>query len=335
MNKNEGNRMGSRQNINDCLFIFEILDEKILISPLFKAGDSDPISSPIISDADQKVLHETCSMLKIGQKEEIILAKGTKEEVLCTISLISKNTGIAHLIYTSTTKAQEIEKKSHLRLAELTGIVRHDIMNQITAIMGYFEIINEMVPEELVPFMEKEVSLAQNVRNIAESTRYYQILGAKPATWISMNDSLTLYKNNPLLQGLMISGSLPGIEIFVDPEFVTILRLMFEDISKSYPSAEVTCGWEMLSISEKNDVESTLKQLKDEKYVCIWFMDNSGYFAGFDPRKVFHHTIIPSGPIVFCALAEICNLTDIMPRMRTDPTCRFELLVPASSYLLL
>jgi hypothetical protein len=330
---NEENRMEYHQNINDCFFIFEVFDEKILISPLFKTEGSDPISPPTISDADQKVLCEMCSMLETRQTKKIILAEGTKEEIFCTFSLISKNTALAYLIYTSTARAQKVKKKAHLRLAELTGIVRHDVMNQITAIMGYFELINEMVPEDLIPFMEKEVSLAQNIRNISESTRYYQTLGAKPATWISINDSLTQYRNNPLLQNLTISGSLAGIEIFADPEFVSILTLMFENINKSDPSAEIICGWEMFSISEK-DAGSNLKQFKDEKYVCIWFMDNFGYFAGFDPRKVFHHTIIPSGPVVFCALAEVCNLTDIVPRMRVEPTPRFELLVPASSYLI-
>jgi len=327
--------MGYLQNIIDYLFIFEIFDEKISLSPLFKMEASDSISSPvIISDVDQKTLHEACNMLEVGHTKEIILAKGTKEETFCTISRISKNTGIICLIYTSDARVQDIEKKAHLRLAELTGLVRHDVMNQITAIMGYFEIINDMVPEELVPFMEKEVSLAQNVRNISESTRYYQALGARPATWISINDSLTQYKNSPSLQGLTISGSLAGIEIFADPEFAPTLRLMFEDIIKSYPSAEITCGWEIFSSSEE-DMESNLNHLKDEEYVCIWFMDNSGYFAGLDPKKVFHHTIIPTGPVVFCALAEVCNLTEIVPRIRTQPTFRFELLVPASSYLLL
>lgn len=326
------------QNINNHLFIFEISDEEILISPFLKAEDldsSDSISSPIIiSDADQKTLHEACNILEIGHTKEITLAKGTKGEIFGTISRISKNTGIAHLIYTSDARAQDIQKKAHLRLAELTGIIRHDVMNQITAIMGYFEIINDMVPEELVPFMEKEVNLAQNVRNITESTRYYQALGAKPATWISINDSLTQYKNSPLLQNLTISGSFEGIEIFADPEFVPTLRMMFEDITKSYPSAEITCGWEMFSTSQE-EMESNLNHLKDEKYVCIWFMDSSGYFAGLDPRKVFHHTIIPTGPIAFCMLSEVCNLTEIVPRIRTEPTSRFELLVPASSYLLL
>jgi Asp-tRNA(Asn)/Glu-tRNA(Gln) amidotransferase C subunit len=331
----ERNRMNYLKSINKNLFIFEISDEKILISPLFKTEDADSISSPVvISDADQKTLHEACNILEIGHTKEITLAKGTKREILGTISRISKNRGIAYLIYTSDARVQEIEKKAHLRLAELTGIVRHDVMNQITAIMGYFEIINDMVPEELVPFTEKEVSLAQNVRNISESTRSYQALGAKPATWISINDSLIQYKNNPLLRDLTISGSFEGIEIFADPEFASTLRLVFEDITKSHPSAEITCGCEEFSNSEE-EVGSNLNHLKDEKCVCIWFMDNSGYFAGLDPRKVFHHTIIPTGPAVFCVFAEICNLTEIVPRIRTEPTSRFELLVPASSYLLL
>jgi hypothetical protein len=137
-----------------------------------------------------------------------------------------------------------------------------------------------------------------------------------------------------LLQDLTISGSLAGIEIFADPEFATILRLMLEDIAKSHSSAEIICGWEVFSLSEE-DVGSNLKHLKDDKSICIWFMDDAGYFAGFDPRKVFHHTIVPSGPIAFCAFAELCNLTDIVPRMRKEPTTRFELLVPTSSYLLL
>ena len=325
--------MKFHQIITEHLFVFEISDDEILIAPLFQIGEVGPVSLPI-SDIDLKILHETCDTLPIGHTEESILAERTKEEILCTISKISKNTCIAYLIYTSTAKAQEIERKSHLRLAELTGIVRHDVMNQITAIMGYYEIINEMVPENLVPFMEKEVSLAQNIRNIAESTRYYQALGAKPSTWTSLNDALIQYKTNPLLQELTISGSLAGIEIFADPELVSILRLLFEDISKSNPTAEITCGWETFSIPE-DDMESNVKQLKDEEYICVWFMDNVGYFAGFDPKKVFHHTIIPSGPIVFCALTEICNLTKIVTRMRTEPTTRFELLVPASSYLLL
>ena len=318
------------------LFIFEITDEKILMSPLFEATNSmasTPSQPPLLSVADQEILRKECQMLEIGHTKEIVLAKGTKEEIFCNISRIAEKTAIASLIYTAEIRVQEINKKAHLRLVELTGIVRHDLMNQITAIMGYFEIMSDMIPEELVPYMEKETILFQNVRNIIESTRHFQTLGNRQASWISVQDAIKRYQKIQPFHELTLSGSLEGVEIFVDPEFNHGLSRVLEELKKTHPFAEVTCGWEIVTNSKADQKRN--KNTPNDDYLCIWFSDNSEFFSECAQKKVFQNAIIPSGPIVFYMFGEICNLTDIKLQIITEPICRFEILVPTSSYQLL
>ena len=310
--------------------------ENISVSPLFqtKTTISSPIQNqPFFSDAEQEIVHKTCQALEIGHAKEIVLAKGRKEEYFCTISRISEGTAIAFLTYTLDIKIQESKEEAYLRFVKLAGIVRHDILNQITAIMGYFEIMADMIPREIAQFMEKTVKLVQNVRDITETIRYYQAFGIRPATWIPIHDVIQEYQQNPLFRGLAISGSLAGIEIFVDPEFDLSLSRVFQGIIKEYPSVEINCGWEIIEKS-KEDEKSSQSLQNDEKYLCIWLLDNVEYFEKCKSKRVFHHTSVTSGLTSFYMLAEACKMTDIIPKIRTDSVCRLELLIPTSSYLI-
>lgn len=328
--------MNCQRHMKNNIFILKYSSEKISASPLFEPTNTTASLTPyqpFFSETEQEIVHKTCQVLEIGHTKEIVLAQGRKEECFCTISRISEETAIASLIYTLDMKVQESKKKAYQLLVKLTGIVRHDILNQLTAIMGYFEIMADMVPEELDPFLKKEFELVQNVRNLTEATRYYQDLGKRPATWLSMHDLISQYQQITLFKGLTISGTVADIEIFVDPEFDLSLSRVFQDLMKAHPCVEINCGWEIRKKS-KDDEESNQRVLNDEEYLCIWFSDNVGYFKECKSRRVFHHTSASSGSISFYILAEVCSMTDIIPEIQIDPICRFELLVPPSSYLI-
>jgi hypothetical protein len=269
------------------------------------------------------MIYDTCQSLTLRKTQEILVGAGSKDEFICTLSRISENTVAARLISVHNTRVQDVHKKAHTRLAELIGIIRHDVMNQLTAILGYYEIMNDMIPEEISHFMQKEVELAENVRRIVDSTRYLQEISKKPAKWVSLNSLISKYKDTSSIQFNCTSpDSLAEVEIFIDPEFSSGLYRIFEPLKNTSPPTEISYGFE--KISDDPDADS----------LCIWFSDNQGYFEGFAQKNVFHHTCLQTGPASFYVLSEICHMTNITPRICNESGCRFELLIPASSYLI-
>ena len=318
-------------NISEQFFLFRLSNGSISTTPFFETQEEingESLSNPSlfsrISENDLQMLYDTCQSLPLGKTEQILVG-AVQDEFICILSRIDENTVATRLVSVHDLRVQDVHKKAHTRLAELVGIIRHDVMNQLTAILGYYEIMDDMIPEEIRPFMQKEVELAGNLRRIVDSTRYLQEIGRNPVKWVSLKSLISKYKNASSLQFNYIGpDSLADVEIFIDPEFDPGLYRIFEPLKKTSPPTDISYGFEKVS-SDPECADS----------LCIWFSDNQGYFEGFAQKKVFHHTFLPTGPASFYALSEICNMTNITPKIHNEPGCRLELLIPASSYLIL
>jgi len=79
-------------------------------------------------------------------------------------------------------QALEITNK---KLQLLSGITRHDIFNKITGLVGYTDLIGEIVPDdsEVQNYLDNIIKLITTIEEQVRFTADYEDLGMQPSLW--------------------------------------------------------------------------------------------------------------------------------------------------------
>lgn len=78
-------------------------------------------------------------------------------------------------------EALELAQK---KLQVVGSATRHDVLNQMTAIMGYNELLRTMVHDEkLLHFLEIEHRASEKIRRIFAYSKVFQSIGSEPPLW--------------------------------------------------------------------------------------------------------------------------------------------------------
>ncbi len=104
------------------------------------------------------------------------------------------------------------------KLNLLSSITRHDILNQLTALVGYLELMDEDSRDPKIrKYIDAEKRIADTIRKQIQFTRDYQDLGIQSPLWLNVKKIIeTVTAPLPLSNGtLMIS--IENISIYADP----------------------------------------------------------------------------------------------------------------------
>ena len=116
-------------------------------------------------------------------------------------------------------RAEEAIRLVNGKLNLLTGITRHDIGNQLTALFQYIDLSKMMVQDPgMKTTIEKEEAIAHNIRRQIDFTREYEELGADNPSWQDVRICVELGVHGLDLAGKNLdTDSLGPLEIFADP----------------------------------------------------------------------------------------------------------------------
>jgi len=124
-------------------------------------------------------------------------------------------------------KSQEAFRTANKKLNLLSSITRHDIKNQLLALMGYIELSKmKSTDPELMHFIDKEDIAAQTIRRQIEFTKDYEDLGVNAPAWQDIGGCLVALRSNLPPGEIEISVNVMGLEIFADP----LLEKVFENL---------------------------------------------------------------------------------------------------------
>ncbi len=100
------------------------------------------------------------------------------------------------------------------KLNLLSGITRHDTLNQITVLQGYLELMGTMVDDErLQRYTAKMDSAIECMMELITFTKEYEQIGIRGATWLSLDTIISELDT----KGLSILNRSPGLEVHADP----------------------------------------------------------------------------------------------------------------------
>lgn len=116
------------------------------------------------------------------------------------------------------------------KLNILSSITRHDILNQLTVLLGYQDISQEMCDDPaLLDIMKKEQNAANAIWRQIEFTRHYQDIGIRAPVWHNLSEIFYKIKSVFHHDTISLQSTLTNIEIFADPLFPLICENLIDN----------------------------------------------------------------------------------------------------------
>lgn len=103
------------------------------------------------------------------------------------------------------------------KLNTLSSITRHDILNQITAIVMYLSLAEEVVTDPTTrEHLQKIEQVTQLIQKQIRFTRDYQNIGSSSPQWLSVSLTEKDAVTDLNLNGVTVDASFGGLEIYTD-----------------------------------------------------------------------------------------------------------------------
>jgi signal transduction histidine kinase len=119
-----------------------------------------------------------------------------------------------------------LEKKLNL----VGSVTRHDVLNQLTAIAGYNELLGMMIEDEkLRSFLSKETQAVDKIRRQFQFAKDYQNLAAEPPRWQSLDSALRHVRELIDLNAIRIQSETGKTAVYADLLFEKVFIHLFEN----------------------------------------------------------------------------------------------------------
>jgi PAS domain S-box-containing protein len=131
---------------------------------------------------------------------------------------ISGVEGVIHDM-TEQRRAEDALHMANKKLNLLSSVTRHDIRNQLMALMAFLELSQESInnPAELADFLKKNLKIAQTIADQITFTKEYEDLGVKAPSWLNVTAIFEKAHAGLPVRNIRIEHETSGLEIFADP----------------------------------------------------------------------------------------------------------------------
>lgn len=126
--------------------------------------------------------------------------------------------GVIHDI-TDQRRAEEALRIANKKLHLLSSITRHDIRNQLMALMAFIELSKDSIdkPEELIGFLKKNQKIAETITSQITFTKHYEDLGLNAPLWQDVNACVDAAVEALPMRDIRMEREIAGLELFADP----------------------------------------------------------------------------------------------------------------------
>ncbi|MDI9632866.1 MAG: PAS domain S-box protein [Methanolinea sp.] len=163
--------------------------------------------------------------------------------------------------------AEESLRRANAKLTLLNIITRHDILNTVTALLLYIELLKEGVLDaSQKETLAKIEILAQTIKRQVEFTKIYQDIGVGKPQWQAIGPILEREKNALSGSGVAVSIDTGNIEVYADPLLEHVIHNLFDNSLRH--GGGVTSIW--------------ISALQDDAGLKIVYEDNG---QGIPPRE--------------------------------------------------
>ena len=213
-------------------------------------------------------------------------------------------------------KAEEALRRANRQLHILSGITRHDILNNISIARGYLEVaeMNTGSPE-MARYLEKVDSAIATIESQIGFTRIYEDLGTHDPQWI---DLAAVVPWNLVPAAVTLVHDAEGVEVFADPMLEKVFFTLFDNSLRH--GGRVT------------EIRLSSHQ-SNSGLVVVWEDNGVGIPAG-EKERIFEWGVGENTGVGLFLVREILSLTGIaIAETGEEGTgARFKLVVPNGGY---
>jgi PAS domain S-box-containing protein len=169
-------------------------------------------------------------------------------------------------------KAQENVELANRKLTLLSNLTRHDVLNRVTMLSGYLELIEKNAKDEKVcRYAQKAVMAASSIEEQMEFIREYQGVGVGEPEWCDMEQLVGRAASRTDLCAISISYELNGLCVYADPMMEKVFCNLMENsvkhgITASYILISFLKVNEAVEIYYKDDGEGISPEMKSQLF---------------------------------------------------------------------
>ncbi len=247
------------------------------------------------------------------------LARERKERTDREEELRKANVKLAYEI----AEEQRYEKALNItnrKLGLLTSITRHDIKNQLTVILGYLDLLKDMVTDpEIASYLAKQEKAAQSILRQIEFTRNYGDLGIQAPCWQKISSVLDAAAGSLHMGTVTLENHAGSLDVYADPLFPKVFYNLIDNALR-YGGENLT----KIMVSTKENKEGIIITVED---------DGAGISAE-DKKRLFEKGFGKNTGYGLHLSREILSLTGISIVEDSLPGngARFRITVPKDMY---
>ena len=216
-------------------------------------------------------------------------------------------------------RADEALNQVIKKLNLLSNITRHDILNQLTALLGYLELSKEHAMDPVLrDYIRKEEESAETIRRQITFTRDYQTVGINMPVWQNVRATIVHATGSLNLRAVALEIALGDIEVYADP----LLEKVFYNLVEN-----------ALRHGEKLTRIAIHSLISPEGMILICEDDGLGIPA-VEKENIFHRKFFKHTGFGLFLSREILSITGLSIRENGEPGkgARFEIVIPNGAF---
>ena len=124
----------------------------------------------------------------------------------------------------------EALSQTNNKLNLMNSIMRHDILNQITAITGYLDLVKNTVSDPSIKaYIDPALCAADNIKKYIRFSKEYQEIGIQSPRWFTVRNLVQSAAAGLTLSPVKLIMDLGSLEIFADPLLEKVYYTLLEN----------------------------------------------------------------------------------------------------------
>ncbi|EHQ36123.1 PAS domain S-box protein [Methanoplanus limicola] len=215
-------------------------------------------------------------------------------------------------------KQEESLSVANKKLKILSGITRHDILNQISALSSYIELTKDFADSPALPdYLGRMENATSTVRQQIEFTREYEELGVNEPLWMDISE-MTGKPYSLNTGGIEILNECSGLMVYADQMLEKVFYNLLDNTIRYGAGAD----------------KIRLYYKQNDDGVVIFFEDNGRGVEEGKKERIFDRKFGENTGYGLFLSREILSITGITIKETGVPGkgARFEMSVPAGSF---
>jgi K+-sensing histidine kinase KdpD len=217
-------------------------------------------------------------------------------------------------------RADDLLVREHEKLSLLSGITRHDINNQLTALKGFIELSRaQATGMPLQSYLLKVQESAEAIEKSILFSKTYEEIGIRSPAWQDVQDCIEKTIPGLVPPGIEVRTDLGQLAIYADPLFEKVIYALFDNTLRHGETV----------------TQITLSHyLTQDHSLVIVYEDNGTGIVPEDKERIFEKGVGKNTGFGLFLAREILTITGMTVQETGSPgkSARFEITVPKGTY---